>query len=577
MKKILYNKNILSILIVVLFFAVSAFFYKNVESSQFDNIEGFAWASDEVFGSSSRGGISWISFNSADCDADGNNFIDGPSANGRGYLCGSDNASVAVNNYGVNLDINTGNIVGYAWSPIEGWIKFGGFNPAGELPVDSGVNATNVKVDFTGSSPYKVYGWARICAYAENPITCRGNSSLNPFTGGMDGWISFNSEGIDSNPNPSVYSVYYDSTAKVFTGYAWASDSGQFDTIPSCVGCDRIHFGWISFNCIDAGTCGTVNYKVKYNDISDPRVVLTASPNPIARDTTTKLSWTGVNIENSIDGCEGDVSPIPPGDTWDGSLRPSPSGTYTTVSLPEGVYEYKIRCRDVNNHNNFSPWSSITVISGDTTRLDFYADPSVAVAPNFQTTLKWRDDPDAPGLTNCIADSDYPLNPNTIASWDGALADPSSTASQVVDAPYATTFYKITCDNRETPARKLTQTISVKRKYGESLKLVASKPVANVSTLSWTVTNVESGSCHPTNSPAIPAPHENSWLDPDPKVFSPLPPQAGTGFDDDVWVPSTGTYTYTLTCTGLYSGEDLSVYVQFKDGKKTGSPGYKET
>lgn len=576
MKKILHKKNILSIFVVGLFLFASAFFYEEVKSGQFDNLEGFAYASDQISGSSERGGIGWISFNSADCDADGNNFIDGPSANGRGYLCGSNNSSIPVNNYGVNLDINTGYITGYAWSPTEGWIKFGGFSTTGEIPIDSGPNATNIKVnDITGSNPHKVYGWARICAYAENPDTCRGNAPLNALTGGIDGWISFNSEGIDPNGNPSVYGVEYNDITKEFEGYAWASDSGEFATLPSCVGCDRLHFGWISFNCIDAGTCGTVDYKVKYNDILDPRVVLVVSPNPIKEDTTTKLSWSGVNIENAPDSCEAEVNPRPPSDDWDGSLRSSPSGTYTTVSLPEGQYEYKIRCRDINNHANFSPWSTVTVISGDITRLDFYAEPSVAIAPNFQTMLKWRDDPDSPGLSNCIADSSYPLNPGTVPNWNGIVANPSATANQTVDVPYATTFYKITCDNGETPPRQLTQIISVKKKFGESLKLVASKPINNVTTLSWTTTNIDSNSCHPTNSPALPNPHENSWLDPDPKDIS--GPPIGTGFDDDVWVPSTGTYTYTLTCTGIYSGIDISVYVEFKDGKKTGSPGYKET
>ncbi|MDQ3245208.1 MAG: hypothetical protein M3P22_02615 [bacterium] len=560
MQKFFHNKNIISTLVVLFVFGISIFFTSPASSSINDNIYGFAWGADEVndttFNPKKVGGIGWISFNSTDCDTDRNGFIDAGN-------CGSNNSSVPVVNYGVNVDItgNTGYITGYAWSS-EGWIKFGGFS-TGEFPVTTGINATNAKLNLANN---KVYGWARICAYTANPINCSGKAPRNAYTGGVDGWISLNSEEIDlTNPLPSVYSVTYDSGLKEFKGWGWAGDSGEFDTPPICDTCNRISLGWISFNCLTDGTgCANSNYKVKYNGSTDPVVTITATPNPVAIGSSTVLSWNGINLKNDPLGCETDFVGTPPPNPSDiGWLtnKPAPSGTYNTMNLPQGSYDYKIRCKDLNGV--FSLWATVTVVSGDTTLLDFYAVPSVATPPDFNTTLKWRDSPDIPGLTGCVADSGYPLNIDSVPGWQGSKANPSSSANQLVDVPYDITKYKITCNNGT--GQQLSQIISVKRKFGESIKLTATKPVGNFSTLSWVTTNMEANSCVGTSNPS-----QNSWNENNnPKT----PTDAGS--TPNVYVPPNTTTTYTLTCKGFYSGQDLSASIVARGGK-FGKPGYKE-
>lgn len=548
------HRKIFGLAVMLFVFSASVFIYQKANGSIYDNVAGFAWGADEAGAPSSKGGIGWISFNSKDCDADNNGFIDGPGANTLGYDCGSNNSSIPVVNYGVNLDFATGYLTGYAWAPEVGWIKFGGFSVS-EFPVGTGPNAMNAKVDFTGTNPFKVYGWARICAYAQNSITCRGNASQNAKTGGVDGWISLNSEGIDPNGNPSVYSVFYNENSKVFSGYAWAGDSGEFNTPPVCPSepCKRFSYGWIAFN-------GTgPNFMVRVDDLTGPHVNITASPNPVPIGGTSVLSWSGINLKNAPDGCEasdgvGDANWTSP------NTKNSPSGTFITIGLPQGSHVYSIKCMDMSGV--FSPLASVTVLSGDTTQLDFYAEPSVATPPNFETMLKWRDDPDVPGLSGCVADSAPPLNIATVPSWTGNVANPSSSANATVSVPYDTTKYKITCNN--ATGGQLTQTISVKRSLGESVKLSATKPIGGISTLSWVTTNMVVDSCHPTSSPNIP-----TWQAPDPKT------PTNSGSDNDVVVPSTGTTAYTLTCTGLYSGQDIAVTIYAKGGK-FGKPGYKE-
>lgn len=62
------------------------------------NLSGWAWSDN----------IGWISMNSTNCDVDANGFVDSG-------ICGGNNSSTSVINYGVNKRTD-GNLVGYAWA-----------------------------------------------------------------------------------------------------------------------------------------------------------------------------------------------------------------------------------------------------------------------------------------------------------------------------------------------------------------------------------------------------------------------------------------------------------------------------
>lgn len=64
-----------------------------VSANSSGQLRGFAWGSDVV---------GWVSFSSADCDADNNGFIDSGA-------CGGDNSTTAVANYGATADPSTFN------------------------------------------------------------------------------------------------------------------------------------------------------------------------------------------------------------------------------------------------------------------------------------------------------------------------------------------------------------------------------------------------------------------------------------------------------------------------------------
>lgn len=167
-----------------------------------DNVSGYAWNSN----------VGWISFNATDCDSDSNGKVD--------VACGSDNASVNIIDYGVNIDSVTRNFSGYAWSSGVGWISFNRSdtgNPPGQ-PNNSG----NGPIADYNKVSGEVKGWAKILSLGDN------------------GWIKLRKFSSDVNP-PGDYGVSI--AGGNFSGWAWNAND---DVIPPGGG-----IGWISFNCSD--------------------------------------------------------------------------------------------------------------------------------------------------------------------------------------------------------------------------------------------------------------------------------------------------------------------------------------
>lgn len=145
------------------------------------NLSGYAWSEN----------IGWISFNNT---------------TGGGAV-----------NYGVNIDMITGDLSGYAWSENIGWIMFNPTVPLSFVPNNS------AKLDITTN---QITGWARACAGTVN-----GDCISTSRTDGWDGWIKMSG----TASNGSSYGVTRSSGANCgLSGYAWGSDV----------------VGWISFKGI---------------------------------------------------------------------------------------------------------------------------------------------------------------------------------------------------------------------------------------------------------------------------------------------------------------------------------------
>ena len=190
-----------------------------------NNVSGFAWSSS----------IGWISFNSTDCDTDGDGFYEGSGEEGGVPPAGCPTSGTAQN-YGVTLNKSTGNISGYAWSQSVGWISFNRCGTDDNCMTSDGD---------TGNPPFAPYNTG-------SGAIARYNSANGEITGwakilsmGDSGWIKLRKNSGDSG---SVYGVSLNSDD--FSGWAWNDDENGSG------------IGWISFNCANTGGCGSSAYKV---------------------------------------------------------------------------------------------------------------------------------------------------------------------------------------------------------------------------------------------------------------------------------------------------------------------------
>ena len=201
--------KILLILLIVLIFFSS----KKLIAGTEHNVGGWAWSEN----------IGWISFNSLNCDPDGDGISNGGT--------GCPTRGTSIPNYGVKLDRLTSSqkiFSGYAWSENIGWITFNESELSGcpQSPCRAWLGSDN-----------RVYGWARVLA----------------FGGGWDGWIRLRDANYGVSLNPST---------NEFEGWAWS---------------DMV-IGWVSFNCKNQNHCGTSDYKVylisQPPSVENPRVTI---------------------------------------------------------------------------------------------------------------------------------------------------------------------------------------------------------------------------------------------------------------------------------------------------------------
>jgi len=199
------SKIIILVFVVLLFGALG--FGILTEAGSGDNASGFAWG--ETTG--------WVSFNSTNCDSDGNGITD----TGNFAQCP---VGDAISDYGVNIDGN-GKLSGYAWSEHIGWITFNESDLSG-CPQGTCRAKINPPGQL-GNSDVDIEGWARALAYA----------------GGWDGWLKFD-HGESNEPYIDVNGDWH--------GWAWGSDV----------------VGWISFDGTDPDAGGA--YNVTLGGVNNP-------------------------------------------------------------------------------------------------------------------------------------------------------------------------------------------------------------------------------------------------------------------------------------------------------------------
>lgn len=232
-RKINITEKLIGMTITVAAVAVVYFFLnegrtKRASADSSDNMSGFAWTST----------IGWISFNSSNCDSNGDGITD----NINFSACP---AGEIIAPYGASLNLGTGDIENnsYGWSSNVGWLDFNPIGSSGLIPPAVSTGDDYIfDVKKVGS---EFRGWAKFAAMPDSPD--------------KKGWVRFSPDPNDIWYNEGKGGVKYagicaDGKVKL-AGYAWSDD-----------------FGWISFDgtTLDSNTYGARVDTVPEKPVLDP-------------------------------------------------------------------------------------------------------------------------------------------------------------------------------------------------------------------------------------------------------------------------------------------------------------------
>lgn len=165
------------------------------DSSADPSVEGYAWNDN----------IGWISMSNAGvppagtCDASPKNTCLWAWNDNIGWITHNSVDNPSSPKYGMHIDASTGEVSGYIWSDVAGWINL---DPVAPYPA----SPTNA-VQFDPNTR-QLSGWAKIEGYGSN------------------GWIKFR------DTTPVAYGVSVSANGD-FTGYAWNDSVGWIDFAPT--------------------------------------------------------------------------------------------------------------------------------------------------------------------------------------------------------------------------------------------------------------------------------------------------------------------------------------------------------
>ncbi len=183
-----------SVLFVSSIFGV---YLKHVFAGNAQNTTGFVWnGTDATAGGDTAFG--WLSFNSRDCDTNGDGTVDVADTPPLGCPLG------VIGNYGVNIPASDGLVTGFAWSEHYGFVSFNAADIVG-CPIGT------CQAERVGNS---IVGWARILSIRD----------AGPNSGGWTGFVS-----LDSGTTGSVQPYGIAIGGVNLSGYVYSDELGWTD------------------------------------------------------------------------------------------------------------------------------------------------------------------------------------------------------------------------------------------------------------------------------------------------------------------------------------------------------------
>jgi hypothetical protein len=281
------------------------------------NLTGWIWSSN----------IGWISLNSLNCDSVA------PFGQSDGTPAGCPPLGTPIADYGVNVDLGSGDFSGHAWSSNIGWISFNE-GETGAPPSDDPCGALCIaNFNFAAN---EITGWARALSYGAGVD--------------WDGWIKLRKGPADAGAD---YGVSWDPVTSKFRGFAWGDvvvgwiafdntggdcpfcDSGGDLNVPPVAGVSCSHTpcaAWKQGSTLTPTTLPPGNL-ILSNDSTDPNWNIVES------------KWTGMTpsatYDEDIDGDGITDDDYPPAGVGSEDLE-----TYTVQLNPPGAYTMQIEVID---------------------------------------------------------------------------------------------------------------------------------------------------------------------------------------------------------------------------------------
>ncbi len=406
-------------------------------------LHGFAWSSYAIPGSTTPGGMGWLSMN---CDQQTSPSYTPP---GMG-VCTSMGGS---SDYKVTVDPN-GNFKGDAWSSNMGWVSFDSGEVSGcPIPDSESSDGCTGHLNFiTG----KVSGWARVIS-----VPASGDNGHN---GNWNGWIHLSGTNHASPGN----GVTYDLALGILKHFAYGGSIAPSPQMGTEV------LGWIDFSPIFGGVwLDEPKVTVLHLCATDPSgnqacdTPSTGQSLSTTAQTNLTISWNATLAQGlpvAYDTCT--ASATTTGTQWNGSVASLVSPSYAEDQLgvngpSTSSITYSIKCRNASNPAHPYESQSVTVdanqISGPllhltitdsnnpaqtatSTSLPFTAQPILTNAGDpLQLTWEIIPHPTTSTSYTCNATGDWDNLP-----YQTSLSSPAYVATHTLSADGAIPLMKFT-------------------------------------------------------------------------------------------------------------------------------------
>ena len=424
----------------------------------------------------------------------------------------------------------TDRVKGWAWSENIGWISMNCTNTDYCGTIEYGVTILGDNTTMNGYAWSSNIGWIDFSNATFNSVsgvisgTAQVLAGEDKTTDGWDGIIQL------SDTTPFAYNVDVQNNSEA-EGWAWGSDV----------------VGWVSFNCSNLNTCGTVDYFVQvepfYFEFTANGGV--TDDDAVVFEENVELQWTTAGATSCTASGGAPTSWANPSSKSAGEPT---MATYTVFNI-ESDTTFVLTCEDAAGREIVRTLP-IYVLPPSPRIIMTTDDANIPIGTS--TTINWSTRNVAPG--SCVASG----------AWSGSKTDGENQSGSSGNLSNLENYLILTCDSGtpiEYPNPATAQVLVNVEKLTLSLTLESENiPFADPTVLNYVSTYANT--CIPSDGAGTTWPGTTIGTVTDQEYSETI--YAGSGTSTEALPP--GTYQFTLTCNGN-SGQQETASALLKIGR----------